>query len=156
MPRNHVTHGMSRTRLYRCYRDMLSRCKGTAKCSKANYRDRGIIVCEEWRNSFEAFRDWALSHGYRDDLTIDRIDNDGNYEPSNCRWITKADQNLNTRQNHFITYRGETHTVKEWALILGIKPSTLRSRLNTYGWTVDEAFNIRILRGGENRCNISS
>ena len=155
MPRNHVTHGMSNTRLYSIYRDMKNRCNGLKKRDKANYHDRGITYCKEW-DRFENFKEWALSHGYREDLTLDRIDNNGNYEPNNCRWITRAEQNLNTRQNHFITYRGETHTVKEWALILGIKPSTLRSRLNTYGWTVEEAFNTRILRGGESRCSILS
>ena len=153
MPRNHITHGMSGTRLYRCYRDMLSRCKGTAKKSKANYYDRGITYCAEWE-TFEAFRDWALSHGYREDLTLDRINNNKGYSPDNCRWATRSVQNNNTRQNHFITYNGETHTLKEWSDILGINYKTLKSRIDLYRWSVEEAFTIRILKGGENRCNI--
>lgn len=154
MPRNHITHGMSNTRLYSCYRDMRNRCKGLKERDKKNYFDRGITYCKEWE-TFEMFRDWALSHGYQDDLTLDRIDNDKGYSPDNCRWVTRAVQNNNTRQNHLITYRGETHTMRQWADILGIKPSTLRSRLLTYKWSVEEAFNTRILRGGENHCNIS-
>ena len=155
MPRNHITHGMSGTRLYSIWRDMKNRCNGLKKNDKKNYFDRGITYCTEWER-FEAFRDWAITHGYRDDLSIDRIDNDKGYSPNNCRWVTRAEQNLNTRQNHFITYNGLTRTVKEWAIILGIKPSTLRSRLNTYGWSVEEAFNTRILKGGETRCSILS
>lgn len=153
MPRNHVTHGKSKTRLYSIWRDMKNRCKGLKKRDKENYFDRGITVCDRWEDDFQAFYWWAIFHGYRDDLTIDRIDNDKGYSPDNCRWVTRAEQNNNTRRNHYITYNGETHTVKEWANILGIKPSTLRSRLNTYKWSVEEAFNTRILRGGETRCN---
>ena len=154
MPRNHVTHGMSGTRLYRCYHDMKNRCKGTAKRSKGNYHDRGITYCKEW-DTFEAFYNWALSHGYRDDLTLDRIDNDKGYSPDNCRWATRGEQNNNTRQNHSITYRGETHTMRQWADILGINYKTLKSRIDCYHWSIEDAFTIRILRGGENRCNIS-
>lgn len=153
MPKNHVTHGMSNTRLYRIYRDMRNRCNGLKKKDYDNYYARGITYCKEWE-TFEGFRDWALSNGYRDDLTIDRIDVDGNYEPSNCRWITRAEQNSNTRQNRFITYNGETHTLKQWADILGIKRTTLTSRLDLYHWSVEEAFTTRLLRGGETLCNI--
>lgn len=155
MPKNHITHGMSGTRLYSIWRDMKNRCNGLKKRDRKNYFDRGITYCPAWEH-FEPFRDWALSHGYRDDLTIDRIDVNGNYTPDNCRWITRAEQNLNTRQNRFITYNGETHTLKEWSIILGINCSTLKSRLDIYHWSVEEAFNTWILRGGENRCNISS
>lgn len=153
MPRNHVTHGMSNTRLYRIYRDMKNRCNGLKKRDYENYHARGITYCKEWE-TFEGFRDWALSHGYRDDLTIDRIDVNGNYAPDNCRWVTRAVQNSNTRQNHFITYKGETHTMKQWSEILGINYHTLKSRLDLYGWSVEEAFTTRLLKGGETRCNI--
>lgn len=152
MPRNHITHGMSKTRLYSIWRDMKNRCNGLKKKDKENYFDRGITYCKEW-DTFEPFKDWALSHGYRDDLTIDRIDNDKGYSPDNCRWVTRAVQNNNTRQNHFITYKGETHTLKEWSEILGIKYNTLKSRLETYKWSIEDAFNTGVLRGGENRCN---
>lgn len=156
MPRNHITHGLSNTRLYRCWRDMRNRCNGLKKNDRKNYFERGITVCDEWKNDFIAFYNWSISHGYRDDLTIDRIDNDKGYSPENCRWVSRAVQNNNTRQNRYISYNGEIHTITEWSKILGINKNTIVSRLDLYGWSVDEAFNTRILKGGETRCNISS
>ena len=155
MARNHVTHGMSGTRIYRTWRDMLNRCNGLKKRDKENYHDRGITYCKEWAR-FENFYAWAMANGYRDDLTIDRIDVNGNYEPNNCRWATRVEQNNNSRQNHYITYKGETHTMKQWADILGINYKTLKSRIDCYHWSIEDAFTIRILRGGETRCNILS
>lgn len=90
-------HGMCGTRIYNIWRDMRHRCNCQGMKNYPYYGGRGISVCEEWDNSFEAFYDWAMSNGYSDDLTIDRIDTDGNYEPSNCRWATKAVQSANRR-----------------------------------------------------------
>ena len=95
-----TTHGMCKTRLYSVWRDMLKRAgaiKGASEETKHNYQDRGITVCDEWL-VFENFRDWALSHGYSDDLEIDRIDNDKGYCPENCRWVTPK-ENMNNRRN---------------------------------------------------------
>ena len=95
---NNVTsHRLSNTRLYNIWKAMKQRCYYPKHKDYHNYGARGIVVCDEWRDDFKAFYDWALSHGYREDLTIDRIEVDGNYEPSNCRWATWRDQRLNQR-----------------------------------------------------------
>ena len=92
-------HGESRTRLYKIWADMKARCSCIGSVSYIRYGARGIEVCEEWRNSYVAFRDWALNNGYTDDLTIERVNVDGNYEPDNCKFITWKDQYLNRRCN---------------------------------------------------------
>lgn len=97
---------------------MKQRCCGYNAKSYKHYGGRGITVCEEWRNSFEAFYEWAMANGYSDSLTLDRIDVNGNYEPSNCRWATMKEQNNNKRNNRNITYKGETHTLAQWIEIL--------------------------------------
>ena len=105
-----ATHGMSRTRIYKEWLLMKHRCKTNSDYSRY-YIDKGIKVCDEWENEFVAFNDWALSHGYSDDLTIDRIDNDKGYSPDNCRWVTRAEQARNKTNNIFVEYNG-----KSWCL----------------------------------------
>ena len=133
-----LTHGMSKSRVYRIWHNIKSRCENPNCPEFRDYGGRGIEVCEEWKNSFVAFRDWALANGYRDDLTIEREDNDGNYCPENCRWATKKEQANNRRSAHLVTYNGETCSITEWAEKTGIKMNTILWRLN-HGWPVERA-----------------
>lgn len=133
-----TTHGESSTRLYAVWNAMMSRCYNPNTERYGRYGGRGITVCDEWLHKYPAFRDWAVANGYRDGLTIDRINVDGNYCPENCRWITKAEQQKNTSTNRFLTYNGETHTLSDWARIAGISAPTLSKRLKR-GWTLEKA-----------------
>ena len=109
------------------------------KCSCFNrYGGRGITICDEWLD-FNKFAKWALSNGYRKDLTIDRIDNNKGYEPSNCRWITTKEQQFNKRNNKRFFHDGKNLTLPEWSEILHISLDTLVSRIYTRGWNVERA-----------------
>jgi len=92
-----LTHGKRFTRIYKTWESMKARCYNPKTERYPRYGGRGIVVCDEWRTNFEAFYNWAISHGYKDELTIDRIDNDGNYEPTNCQWLTRSE---NSRKAH--------------------------------------------------------
>lgn len=134
-----TTHGMRHTRLYKEWLSMKNRCYCENWEDYGNYGGRGIEVCSEWRNGFEAFRDWALANGYRDDLTLDRVNVNGNYGPSNCRWATRKQQANNTRRSLYLEFNGEVKTAKEWADELGLNYNTLYSRITTKGWSVEKA-----------------
>ena len=118
---------------------MKNRCNSSNYDRYKDYGGRGITVCQEWQDSFEVFCKWALENGYADSLTLDRIDVNGNYEPSNCRWITMFDQMGNMRKNVYITYNGETKHLSEWCRILNVKHSTIAYRLK-HGYSIEEAF----------------
>ena len=132
-------HGGRRTRLYGVWIAMRGRCHNPHTRSFPHYGARGIRVCPEWDKSFEAFRGWALANGYEQGLTIDRIDTGGNYEPGNCRWATKAQQNRNYSRNHLITYNGRTQCLTDWCAEFGINRGTAYYRI-THGWPLHEAF----------------
>lgn len=117
------------TRLCTIYRGMLNRCFNSKAAYYQRYGGRGITVCKEWVDSYLAFKEWALSSGYSDNLKIDRIDNDGNYEPNNCRWATDKEQNNNKSDNHYVQYQGKTYTISQLAECLGIPRDALNSRI---------------------------
>lgn len=131
------THGKSHIRLYRIWSAIKQRCLNPNREAYPNYAARGITVCNEWLH-FEPFYEWSTANGYRDDLTIDRINNDKGYCPENCRWVSMKAQANNRRSNRRITYNSETHTLAEWSEITGISKTTIRDRLKS-GWTVERA-----------------
>ena len=135
----HPQHGGSKTPLYHKWKGMRERCYDPKSKQFHDYGGRGISVCEEWRNDFAAFREWAIENGYEKGLSIDRIDVNGNYCPENCRWITLEEQQRNKRNVKPITWNGETHLLPEWADILGIKYGTLWKRMRD-GKPLDEVF----------------
>lgn len=125
-------------RLYRIWKLMHSRCYTKSNPKYKNYGARGIEIAPEWRVDFKAFELWALSHGYRDDLTIDRIDVNGPYSPDNCRWATNITQCNNKTDNVYLKYNGQEKSIAEWARLIGIKATTLYARIHA-GWSVEEA-----------------
>lgn len=130
-------HGKSGTRIYRIWNKMKSRCYSqNEKCYK-DYGGRGIEVCKEWLDDFNAFYDWAISHGYTDELSIDRIDVNDNYTPQNCRWATRKEQSNNLRRNHIITFGNEKKTVSEWCEVTGLKYETIIAR-ERMGWCTED------------------
>lgn len=135
----HKSHGMYGTRIYNIYTCMMQRCHNENTDDFKNYGGRGITVCDEWKNDFQAFYDWAMASGYANGLTIDRIDVNGNYCPENCRWATSKKQNNNRRNNRLITHNGETHTMAEWAEIVGIEYSILACRICNHKWPIEKA-----------------
>lgn len=142
------THGMSKTRLYRIWMGIKNRCYRKSNKYYQNYGGRGIRICDEWLDSFEHFRDWAFNNGYSDELTLDRIDNDGIYCPNNCRWVDRYEQMNNMRNNHNISFNGKTLTIAEWSREIGIPSQVLMNRINNYGWSEEEALTIPILKKG--------
>ena len=138
-----IKHGLSKSPLYRCWSHMRQRCKNPNDNRYYAYGARGISVCKEWE-SFKSFSAWALSNGYKHGLSIDRIDNNGNYEPSNCRWATNIEQANNSRNNHMITYCGKTMNGRQWweKLNLGISYFSFMGRINN-GWPLEKAMTQR-------------
>ena len=142
---NTKKHLSSHTKLYSVYAQILSRCFCKTNKNYHNYGGRGITVCAEWadkENGFDSFYKWAIQNGYNANAefgkcTIDRIDNNGDYEPNNCRWVDIKTQANNKRQNHLITFNGKTQNVTQWATELGFTKSTLFNRIRK-GWSIEK------------------
>lgn len=137
----------NKERLYSIWKGMISRCRKDDR-----YAGRGVAVCDEWKE-YSKFRDWAYSSGYDaaapfGECTIDRINNDGDYEPNNCRWVSLEAQANNTRKNRHIVYNGETKTISEWARTIGISADALWYRLKN-GWSIEDAITIPPLKSNK-------
>ena len=136
--REKTTHRCEPKHLYGLYNSMKARCYNQNTKAYKDYGGRGVYVCDQWRNDFSAFRDWAFSNGYKRGLSIDRIDNSGPYSPDNCRWATMEEQCNNRRSNHLIAINGQTRTLSQWAKIYHKNPKTIFSRVYS-GWSPERA-----------------
>mgnify|MGYP007122070736 CR=1 FL=1 len=140
------------SRLSEIFRSMKKRCYNTKHIQYKNYGGRGIRICDEWNDrqiikisgihytkGYLAFKKWAIENGYADNLTIDRINNNGNYEPSNCRWITNKEQANNRRTNKYILYKGKTQSLAKWCEELKLPYNTIKSRISQLNWDCKKA-----------------
>lgn len=134
--------GSLENRIYRIWVNMKTRCTNPNATHFEHYGGKGICVCDEWFNNFEAFCSWSMNNGYSDDLTIDRIDSNGNYEPSNCRWVSYTEQNINKDCVPKYEFQGITFCQAETFELFGVKRTTFQSRIKR-GLSVEEA-----LKGG--------
>lgn len=135
-----IKYGKSYSRLYKTWQGMKERCYNVNNSNYDNYGGRGIKVYDKWRDSFLTFEKWSLENGYTDELTLDRIDVNGNYEPCNCRWATLEVQANNRRTNIFVEYNGVTKTIAQWGKEYNILPETIRDRLKR-GMSIECALN---------------
>lgn len=131
------SHGETKTRLFKIWGSMHERCERSKHKHYADYGGRGITVCKEWKE-FVPFRDWANLNGYSENRSIDRINVNAGYSPENCRWVTTKEQANNKRNNHRVSWNGNTFTLAEWADISGLNPTTIKERLKA-GWSVEDA-----------------
>ena len=132
-----------RTRLYGIWAGIKVRCYNTKSIRYDRYGGRGIMVCDEWKNDFAVFRDWAVANGYKDNLQIERVNNDGNYEPANCQWSDVVTQARNRSNNRYFYFKGEKLLLKDWALKYGISINTLIYRIYKAGWPIERALTIQ-------------
>lgn len=137
-------HGESTTRLYYVWHTMRQRCLRSSRPDSHRYFGRGITVCPAWDRDYLAFRDWALTHGYRQGLHLDRIDNDGPYAPENCRWVTNQRNACNRSDNVRIVAFGETRCLAEWARDprCTVSDRTILYRIHRCGWTPEAAISL--------------
>lgn len=142
-----IKHGGTGTRLYKIWQGMKERCYNPNNNRYYRYGARGIKVCDEWKNNYVAFEEWAVANGYQETLTIERKDNNKDYCPENCTWITKIEQASNKSNNRNITYNGQTKTLTQWSKDTGLTCDTLRRRLDLWHWSVEEALTLPSIRG---------
>ena len=135
-------HGLSNTKLYSVWQDMKTRCYYEGKENYNAYGGKGITICDEWLNNFVVFYDWSLANGYTEFLTIERIDNNVGYNPSNCKWIPLKSQYDNRTSNKMFEYQGELKNIKAWSVQFDMSYQMLRKRLVVNNMTVEQAITI--------------
>lgn len=145
-------HGMYDTKIYKVWSAMKQRCLNKNDKAYKNYGERGISVCKEWLD-FEPFYEWAVNNGYKKGLTLERIDNNGNYCPKNCTWIPKGKQSSNTRNCIELTYKGKTKIMKEWAEELDIPYHVLQHRIYR-GWSTKRALSTSVKPKNRRHCKL--
>jgi hypothetical protein len=144
--KNGTKHGLRKTRIYSTWSAMIQRCCNENSRAYKDYGGRGITVCDEWRLSIETFHGWAVNNGYKENLTIERIENNGNYCPSNCKWIPMKDQLRNQRTSKRLTYKNQTKIAADWGRELGIPASTICARKRS-GWSDERALSQPVRKG---------
>ena len=137
--RERAKHGMSGTKLYKTWLNMRRRCTDKKSKSFKDYGGRGIYVCEEWKNDYKSFYDWAIANGYIEGLTIERINNDGPYSPDNCRWATRKEQSNNRRRCINIEYLGRTQNLTQWCNELNLDYKFIHCRMYERGMAFEDA-----------------
>lgn len=140
----------SKTKLYKVWSNMKYRCHNKNSPFYHRYGGRGIKVCEQWLSNFKEFKNWSFNNGYRDGLSLDRIDNNKGYYPENCRWVNQTIQNRNKENNIWLTHEGRTKLLIDWSKELGIEPNILHDRIRA-GWTIKEVLTteVRKSKAGE-------
>lgn len=136
-------HNLSKTRIHQIWHSMYCRCYYKTTNQYKNYGGKGVEVCDEWKHlkGFINFYEWSIKNGYNDTLSLDRIDNNKNYEPNNCRWVTTKEQANNRTNNVIYTYNNKTQTAKQWCDEYGISQTTFSDRLKR-GWSLEQALTI--------------
>lgn len=134
-----LTHNEPDPRIYSIWNCMKTRCYNPRRKDYEQYCKRGIIVCDEWKDNFQNFYEWAIHNGYADNLTLDRIDPNGNYCPENCRWATVDEQANNKRNTHYVEWNGEKYTISQLAKKYNIPSHILRGRIVQCGWDAQRA-----------------
>lgn len=135
-------HGLTNTRLFNIWQGMRARCYNSNEENYHNYGGRGIQICDEWKDDFHAFYDWAITHGYKEDLWIERNNVNGNYEPLNCSWKTQIEQARNKKNTIYINFEGKKLSIGEIADITGIRSTTIYERIFKYNWDEYDATHI--------------
>lgn len=141
--KSNYKHGLCHSRLNNIWYKMKYRCENPNYKEYEYYGGRGIKVCDEWKNDFLSFYNWAINNGYQDGLSIDRINTNGNYSPDNCKWATAEEQGNNKRNNINITINNKTQTLARWCKELNLKYSTVLRRIRNLNWSYEEALELK-------------